>query len=511
MTLSLTVARLLLCLVFLVSGSAKLFDLAGSRRALTDFGLPGSLAGFFGLALPAAELAVAAALLPVASARYGAVGALTLLALFLVGISVNLAHGRTPDCHCFGQMHSEPIGWPTLARNAVLASIAGFVVWGGQTNPGASAVAWVGKLTVIQQTELALALAGLILLAIEAWLLFQMLRQQGRILLRLDALEAKVTTGGEGQVPQGLASPPAGLPVGTPAPSFRLDGLRGETLTSEALRAADKPLLLLFTSPNCGPCQSLMPDIGRWQREYAATLNIAVIGEGTADDNRNKAAEHGLTQVLLQSSREVAESYLAYGTPAAVVVRPDGMIGSALALGADAIRNLVAQTLGMATPGPLPAFHGNANGQNGAAGNTAIPLAVKQGQLAPPFTFNDLDGNAISLKSLRGSKTMLLFWNPGCGFCQGMLDDLQAWERNPPPGAPKLLVISSGTAEANREMGLRSPVVLDEGFKAGNAFGANGTPMAVMLDAKGRVASDVAAGAPAVLQLAGVPASAQAL
>jgi hypothetical protein len=53
-------------------------------------------------------------------------------------------------------------------------------------------------------------------------------------------------------------------------------------------------------------------------------------------------------------------------------------------------------------------------------------------------------------------------------------------------------------------MGLRSTVVLDQQFSVGRAFGAGGTPSAVLVDAEGRVASEVAVGAPAVLELAGV-------
>jgi len=39
--------------------------------------------------------------------------------------------------------------------------------------------------------------------------------------------------------------------------------------------------------------------------------------------------------------------------------------------------------------------------------------------------------------------------------------------------------------------------------EAGQAFGASGTPMAVLVDAEGRIASPVVAGAAAVLALAG--------
>ena len=63
MTLLLLCARLLLALVFLVAGLAKLADLAGSRQALRDFGVPARLATPLGTLLPLAELVVAVALL----------------------------------------------------------------------------------------------------------------------------------------------------------------------------------------------------------------------------------------------------------------------------------------------------------------------------------------------------------------------------------------------------------------------------------------------------------------
>jgi hypothetical protein len=66
------------------------------------------------------------------------------------------------------------------------------------------------------------------------------------------------------------------------------------------------------------------------------------------------------------------------------------------------------------------------------------------------------------------------------------------------------VVVSTDSVESNQAMGLRSPVLLDkEGMSIGRLFGATGTPMAVLVDAEGKIASELAAGAPAVLALAG--------
>jgi peroxiredoxin len=483
-------ARVLLAAVFLVAGLAKLADRAGSRQALLDFGLPAKLAEPGGVLLPLAELLVAVLLIPTATVWWGALGALALLLLFIGGIGYNLARGRTPDCHCFGQLHSAPAGWPTLARNAMLAAIAGFVVWQGQDHLQPSVVGWLGALTTSQGASLAAGLLFLGLLLGEGWLLLNLIRQNGRLLLRIEALEARLGAApAESTAPQ----PVAGLPVGTSAPGFELASLDGAPLTLDALRAPGKSAMLVFSDPGCGPCMALLPDLARWQTEYASKLTIALLSRGTREANRAKLSEHGLTHVLLQQDREVATVYQVQGTPSAVIVRADGTIGSPLAPGAEAIAALVARTVAPSAPVP------HANGQGSAP---IQPVAPPIGAPAPPLALPDLQGKPVSLADFRGRSTLLLFWNPGCGFCQRMLDDLKVWEARPPKGAPQLLVVSTGSVEANQAMGLRTPVVLDQGFSAGRQFGATGTPMAVLIDAQGRIASEVAAGAPAVLALA---------
>ena len=239
--------------------------------------------------LPLAELAIAAGLLPVASAWYGALGALSLLLLFISGISLNLLRGRTPDCHCFGQLSSGPIGWTTLARNVLLAAVSAFVVWHGRDNPGLSIVNNGCVIYHCQRMLFIMGLVGLVLMAAEGWVLWQILRQQGRLLLRLDALETRLTSAGLAPVlTKDQDVPTAGLAVEAPAPTFRLKGLRGEILTLEVLLNLGKPVLLFFTNPSCGPCQLLMPDVSRWQREHLSALTIVVISEGHSRRQQRK-------------------------------------------------------------------------------------------------------------------------------------------------------------------------------------------------------------------------------
>jgi len=211
----------------------------------------------------------------------------------------------------------------------------------------------------------------------------------------------------------------------------------------------------------------------------------------------------------LQRDREVAEAYRSGTTPAAVLIRADGTVGSPLAVGADAITALFARStdvpLALPTPMPLPiaAPQDNTPCPNCGQPQPPSPMAVGIGTRAPAIRLPNLAGKTVTLDSYRGSNTLALFWNPGCGFCSAMLDELKAWEAGAPKGSPKLLVVSTGTPETNRAMGLRAAVLLDQSFSVAPTFGVSGTPSAVLVDAKGMIASGVAVGKDAVLALAG--------
>jgi peroxiredoxin/uncharacterized membrane protein YphA (DoxX/SURF4 family) len=515
MDAALVIARLLLACVFALAGIAKLLDRDGSRKAAAGFGVPDRLAGVVGILLPLAELATAVALLPAATA------ALALLLLFVVAIAANLARGRQPDCHCFGQIHSEPAGPATLIRNGVLAAVAGLVVAQGPSGGGPEVLAWVGGAADAGWAG-PVALLAVALAAVEGFVLYQLLLQNGRLMLRLEEVEARIDAYDEAEAAlEGEdEDEDEGLPADQPAPAFALSGVHGETLTLDALRAPGKPVLLVFSDPGCGPCGALLPKIAEWQREHSGVLTIAVISRGSAADNRARSTEHGLSHVLLQRDREVANAYNVAGTPSAVLVRADGMLDGKPSAGSAAIEARVAALVAGRQPSPNGAngpngtangangtangANGTANGANGTAnGNSrpAGPAAAAVGSPAPEVSLPDLNGKTVELARLRGNETMLLFWNPSCGFCARMLDDLKAWEQSAPKGAPRIVLVSTGTADQNRAMGLSSTVLLDSGFTVGPRFGARGTPSAVLVDARGRIASGVAVGSVAALKL----------
>jgi methylamine dehydrogenase accessory protein MauD len=496
---ALLACRLVLATVFLVAGLAKLADREGSRAAMRGFGLPNALARPFGTLLPFLEIAAGGLLVPEVTARWGALAALVLLAGFVVAIAAALARGVEPDCHCFGQLHSKPAGWGTLLRNIGLGGIAGFVLVGGWNDAGTSATGWIADLSTDAGIALAAGAGLAVALCFQSWFSLQLLRQNGRLLSRMESMEAMIGSRYPAADGGSMLDWGTGLPIGDPAPGFELPGLHGERLTLQSLLARGRTTLLVFSDPKCGPCTALLPDLGRWQAEE--DLTVVLISRGDAEDNLAKAREHGVNNVLLQNDTEVSDAYQAHGTPAAVLIAPDGRIASPVGAGAERIRALVDQE----SADRLELVRRSAaNGQQQQQQPQAPPPPQGEeriGQEAPAIELPDLEGNTVRLADFKGRDTLVLFWNPGCGFCQRMLPDLKDWEASKPAGAPEVLVVTTGELEANKEMGLASPTVLDEGFSTGQAFGAGGTPMGVMIDAEGKIASGVAAGADAVFEL----------
>ena len=499
----LLIARLILTVVFGLAGAAKLADRAGSYRALTGFGVPEELAKPLAWFLPLAEIVVALALLPLATAWFGGLGALVLLLAFLVGIGVNLVRGKAPDCHCFGRLHSEPVSWNVFARNAALAALAGFIVASGQDNVGLSATAWMKEMNTSEWISLLLSVAAVALLVPVVQLLRRVLKQQAALLETVTAMKKVMEEDYSEPAPveRADAAPPVeGLPVGAPAPEFSLATLAGGQLSLAELLAWGNPVLLLFVSSGCSPCRTLLPQVRAWQRDYGDFLTIALLSKGTEKEVRGKLAKYEAQHVLLQGESSIADEYQAKWTPAAVLIDRGGKIASPVTFGDVAIRALV--THAVATAELMPR-----NGSETKIFRPQIKLGkslFNVGESAPRFALPNLDGEEISLDRLLGKETLLLFWNPGCSFCQAMADDLIRWETK--PNGTQLVFISSGEAvtvkkESDR---FRSLFLHDAEFDIAPMFGASGTPSAVLLDSTGRIASSLAVGEQNILALLGI-------
>lgn len=123
--------RLMLGGLLGLAAFTKLTDLEAFRTAVAEYGLlPGSLERPFAAVLPIIELTLSAMLLLGLGTVFAATIAVPVFLSFSFAIGVNMARGRDLDCHCFGSVQSEPIGWPVLLRSITFAFAAFIVVLG---------------------------------------------------------------------------------------------------------------------------------------------------------------------------------------------------------------------------------------------------------------------------------------------------------------------------------------------------------------------------------------------
>jgi Methylamine utilisation protein MauE len=334
---ALLVVRLALAGVFAVAALGKLARPAATAESLAEFGVPPRLRRPGALVLPAVELAVAAFLVLGPTARWGAAAALALLLVFSAAVGRSLRRGERPDCNCFGAVGSTPVGPRTLLRNAGLGSAAALVLVAG---PGAS-------LASIDGTAVLVVLAGLggaLLLAL-AFLGWQLFEQNGRLLERVRTLEEVTGTTAGGEAGAAFASgshvpraPSTGLAPGAPAPDLLLSAPDGSRRSLLEPLAADRPLALLFSDPDCPACEALIAGLPALRDELDNELGLRVVmrpGEPPAG-----LIEAGI-EVLRQAGQEALEAYAISATPSALIVGVDGRIASPTVSGDIAIAALL--------------------------------------------------------------------------------------------------------------------------------------------------------------------------
>jgi hypothetical protein len=236
----LALARGALAGAFGIAAVSKLRRPARLREAIDGLGLR-RLHGVISALLPPAELLVGLALLWADSAWMGAIGALVLLVGFTIVTGVNLARGRAPDCGCFGQRHSTPVGIPTLVRNQALIAVAGLVAVRGPASSGPDVLAWLGGVAETRRAALVIVIPLVALLSLSLPHLLD--RITSRVRSRYEPLGSggavlppggleKTSPSGNGDARGWLGSPRIELTIGMAT----YDDFDGVYFTLQALR-----------------------------------------------------------------------------------------------------------------------------------------------------------------------------------------------------------------------------------------------------------------------------------
>jgi peroxiredoxin len=353
------------------------------------------------------------------------------------------------------------------------------------------------------------------------WLGWQLLRQNGRLLLRLDGIEQRLNELGFGG-----GKEPESLSLGMEAPVFELPDMAGERRSLAQYRG--QPLLLVFFNPECRFCRNMVPmlaalarpsdavshSIGERKGEVRPLPIIIIITTGDAQKTHQLFAEHGDScPVVLQNDGEVENAYRATGTPSGYLVSAEGTIASQLAVGAEAILLLMERKHGpskAAEPGNSGSPSGNGHDPANRFSERSLARSkikrdgLKAGTPAPDFSLPRLDGaGELSLSSLRGHRVLLVFSSPDCGPCQALAPELEKFHRE--HREIQLVLISKGEPKENRakvkEFALTFAIALQQQWEISRRYAMFATPVAYLINEEGSIARDVAVGVDAILAL----------
>lgn len=483
----LLLSRLFLAAIFATAGIAKLLDRRGSETAVRDFGVPEGLVKPFSLLLPVSEVVIALLLLPLTTSWIAALAALVFLVGFNIGMAIQMAKGNAPDCHCFGQLHTEPVSIKSLVRNFVFAIPAVFLVLRGAKAQGPS----LADLR-IYTTELVFGLAILAGLVGIFLMLKSLLDKQTEILRRVDLLEVIAADGGTIER-KDAGDPNDGLPIGAFFPEFELPDTGGRFVTFREIFEQGKPMVFFFVAPTCQPCGALLPEIEKWQDAVGDKVTFVYITRGTAEENLEKFGGRSEKLLLLQKEREFQSQVHAKWTPSAMFVNTDGRIASHVAAGDSAIRALIEKITSDNIDDPFFYF----------AVDRKDERPPKIGEPVPEFELNDGNGGTLASRELFGRPTLVTFWSPTCPYCLSMIDQIKEWEKTRGVDDPDLVLFSDGEAKDHRELGVASPILIDKAFGASEKLGMHGTPSGVLIDKNGVIVSETAVGAANIWALIG--------
>lgn len=324
LSIAVLVIRVVVALLLGRAAVAKLVDRGSARDGAEQLGLPTGIAGPIGSVLPVAELAVAIGLVVTPVAGIAGTAAAALFAGFTVLVGVNLGRGRRPECNCFGSVGAEPIGMLTLVRNVVLtaAAVAVAAAWLTGRSLGAYRALTATQVWVLAGSAALTALAGA-----TAWVLVHLVRQNGRLLERVEALE-----GARAAIPAARRHRQRAVPIGSRAPAIHAVTLDETAVALSDLLDGRRPLVLVFVEPRCGACVALGDELAL-RADPFTDRRVVVVAHAPLADARSKFGSITAADVLADPAGSTAAAYGVFGTPAAIIVTPDGRVASAIAEG----------------------------------------------------------------------------------------------------------------------------------------------------------------------------------
>jgi methylamine dehydrogenase accessory protein MauD len=117
-----------------------------------------------------------------------------------------------------------------------------------------------------------------------------------------------------------------GLSVGEPAPRLEVADLEGRTLRLGAPSAEGRSTLVLFVSPTCPVCKSLLPVVKSSGKDERQWLDIVLASDGDPAEHRDFVRTQGLASLPYVVSAPLGLTYQVSRLPYAVLLDGAGIL-----------------------------------------------------------------------------------------------------------------------------------------------------------------------------------------
>jgi methylamine dehydrogenase accessory protein MauD len=117
-----------------------------------------------------------------------------------------------------------------------------------------------------------------------------------------------------------------GLRVGEPAPTLEITDLEGRVHRVGDVRADGRSTLLLFVSPTCPVCKSLLPAVKSSRRDERGWLDVILASDGDVAEQREFVRAQGLEATPYVVSAPLGLAYQVSRLPFAALLDERGVL-----------------------------------------------------------------------------------------------------------------------------------------------------------------------------------------
>lgn len=336
----LVAAPILLSIILLVSGIAKLGERRATQDAMTSLRLPArGTHHLVAAVLPAAEIVLALLLwVPLVPLQVVlAVLATLLMAAYLVIIARALTFEEKVECSCFGSLASPTVSKATLARNVLLTLLALVTVTAAARGQIADALvrAPLSLLTLVVVLVVAMALVVL---------------ELGGVVRTAEPGASRAPTPAPHRGDQ-LVTPSGEVDdeeledyERTAIPAAILQREDGELVSLRRL-VSTRAALLVFATEGCGPCERVLDAMPGWIETLEPIMLVSAVFGRPVENLRPRTLERVPGHALHDPDFTAREQLGGRGAPMAVLLGADGQLAGGPVTGGEQVISFVEEII----------------------------------------------------------------------------------------------------------------------------------------------------------------------